>query len=174
MICPLCAYKDHPPGSDECGWCRFPLAAVDAPVPVDRVDQSLMFDPVHVLLPRAPVTVSIEASIGTAMRLMLQHRVGAVLVTDENDSLHGILTERDFLTKVATLPRAEFLPLRPWMTPRPETVERSAPIAVALGKMQMGRYRHLPVMKEAHPVGVISVRDILRHIIQLCSPARQE
>jgi len=54
------------------------------------------------------------------------------------------------------------------MTPHPETVGPADPLAFALGKMAGGGYRHLPVVKDGQPVGVISVRDILRHIVWLC------
>jgi CBS domain-containing protein len=172
MICPLCDYRDHPPGCDECGWCQFPMSAVDTPVPIDRVDHSLMFDPVLILRPKPPVTVPIDATLGTAMRLMIQHHVGAILVIGQQNHLEGILTERDFLTKVATHPSSEYYPISPWMTRNPECVTPNDSLAIALGKMTIGGYRHLPVVENAIPVGVISVRDILRHIMTLCKERR--
>ena len=168
MICPLCAFKDNLPGAEECGWCQFSLASIDVPVPFDRVDRSLMADPVQVLRPRPPVTVLNDARLGQAMSLMLEHRVGAVLVTDASGLLRGILTERDFLTKVAGHPEAAQLSVEPWMTVAPESVRLDDPLALALGKMMAGGYRHLPVLDNNRPLGVISVRDILRHIIHLC------
>ena len=41
-------------------------------------------------------------------------------------------------------------------------------LAFALHKMDVGGYRHLPVLKDGKPTGVISVRDMLRHITRLC------
>jgi CBS domain-containing protein len=41
-------------------------------------------------------------------------------------------------------------------------------LALALSKMDAGGYRHLPVVEDGKPVGMISVRDILRHIIAVC------
>ena len=42
-------------------------------------------------------------------------------------------------------------------------------LAFALLKMDVGGYRHLPVVKDGKPAGVISVRDLLRHITRLCN-----
>jgi CBS domain-containing protein len=168
MICPLCGHKDNLPGAETCGFCQFDLTAVDRPAPADRVDRSLMLDPVAVLGPKPPVTVPVGGELGEAVAAMIGQRVGAVLVTEPGETLVGILTERDFLTKVAG--RADFagLPVREFMTRRPETVRPTDPLAYALGKMAGGGYRHLPVVDGGRPVGVVSVRDVLRHVVGLC------
>jgi CBS domain-containing protein len=54
------------------------------------------------------------------------------------------------------------------MTPKPETVAPSDILAVALGRMDTGGYRHMPVVENGRPVGVISVRDVLRHLTAFC------
>jgi CBS domain-containing protein len=50
------------------------------------------------------------------------------------------------------------------MTRDPETVTPADTLAFALGKMDAGGYRHLPVVAGGRPVGVVSVRDVLRHV----------
>ncbi|WP_161967338.1 cyclic nucleotide-binding/CBS domain-containing protein [Fimbriiglobus ruber] len=149
-------------------WCQFDLSAVDRPVPSDRIEHSLMSDSVSVLGPRVPVTVSDTADIGIAVRSMIDRQVGAVLVTDASGRLVGILTERDFLTKVAGSADFASRPVAAFMTRHPETVRLADPLAFALGKMAGGGYRHLPVVADGKPVGVVSVRDILRYIVGLC------
>jgi CBS domain-containing protein len=59
-------------------------------------------------------------------------------------------------------------PLRDFMTPAPETVRPEDALAFALHKMDSGGYRHLPVVKDGLPLGMVSVRDMLRHITRLC------
>jgi CBS domain-containing protein len=76
----------------------------------------------------------------------------------------GILTERDFLTKIAGVPRYEELPVARFMTPCPVAVAPTDILAAALARMDSGGYRHLPVVCDGKPVGVISVRDVLRHL----------
>jgi CBS domain-containing protein len=167
MICPSCGHSNLP-GADECVKCQFALASVDMPTPGDKVEGSLMTDTVAVLKPRQSVTVSETAPLGTAVGVMLATKVGAVLVTGPDDSLVGILTERDFLTKVVGQSGYEGLPVRQFMTPNPETVVLSDPLAFALRKMDVGGYRHLPVVENGKPIGVVSVRDVIRHITRLC------
>jgi CBS domain-containing protein len=144
------------------------LTQLDAPAPHGPVEASLTSDPVSILDPRPPITVSANATLGDAMRQMMTSRTGAVLVTSDTGDLIGILTERDFLTKVAGEVGFESLPVSRFMTPNPETVAPTDVLAFALGKMDAGGYRHLPVVLAGKPVGVISVRDILRHLTEVC------
>ena len=168
MICPRCGF-DNVPGSDACGRCLLDLAPLDQPAGHDRVQSSLMADPVHKLNPRPPVTVPLSAPLWQAIAAMLAAEVGTVLVVDGDGRLVGIFSERDLLTKVAGL-HADYrgLPVRDFMTPNPETVTADDPLAVALHKMDLGGYRHLPVVQGGKPVGMISVRDLMRHITRLC------
>ena len=167
MICPSCGHANLP-GADECAKCQLALSPLDLPAPGDKVEGSLMTDTVAVLKPRPPVTVPETAPLGTAVGVMIATKVGAVLVTGADDSLVGILTERDFLSKVAGQAGFEGLPVRQFMTANPETVSPSDNLAFALRKMDVGSYRHLPVVDRGKPVGVVSVRDVLRHITKLC------
>jgi CBS domain-containing protein len=134
----------------------------------DRVERSLAVESVAALNPREPVTVAHDSHLGSAIRLMIDRGVGAVLVIETSGNLVGILTERDFLTKVAGQPGYTALPVREFMTRDPETVSSVDSLAFALGKMDAGGYRHLPVVEMDRPIGVISVRDILRHVTRLC------
>jgi CBS domain-containing protein len=168
MYCPACGHDKNPPGADECANCGLPLAHLDTPSPHGPVEASLTNDPVSVLDPRPPLTVPAEATLGDAVKQMMAGRTGAVLVTGPSGELVGILTERDFLTKVAGEPGFEALPVARFMTPNPETVAPTDVLAYALGKMDAGGYRHLPVVSAGKPVGVISVRDILRHLTAVC------
>jgi CBS domain-containing protein len=88
---------------------------------------------------------------------------------DGGGKLVGILSERDLLKKVAVLPDpyAE-LHVEDVMTAHPETVTAEDSLAFALHKMDVGGYRHLPVLQGGKPAGVVSVRDMLRHITRLC------
>lgn len=168
MYCPACGHDKNPPGADACANCALPLTHLTAPAPQGPVETSLVNDPVTVLDPRPPLTVAADATLGDAVRLMIAGRTGAVLVTGPAGELVGILTERDFLTKVAGQPGFEALAARAFMTPNPETVAPTNTLAFALGKMDAGGYRHLPVVDAGKPVGVISIRDILRHLTAVC------
>jgi CBS domain-containing protein len=166
MLCPVCGEPNYP-GEDHCVFCVFDLASVDLPFSNNQVEGSLIADPVSVLDPRRPVTVLASAPLKDAIAAMLAERVGAVLVVGGTGRLVGILTERDFLTRVAGSPGYTVLPVRQFMTRDPESVTPTDPLAFALAKMDLGGYRHLPVTDSGRPVGVISVRDILRHVMRI-------
>lgn len=169
MYCPNCGH-DNLPGSEECGNCGMDLTQLDQPAPQTHIERSLMEDPVSVLRPKKPITVLPATTVQEAIQCMLKHNIGALLVVDEGGKLLGIFSERDLLTKVAGLhdPYAD-LPVRQFMTPKPETVTAEHTLAFALHQMDVGGYRHLPVVRDGLPVGVISVRDMLRHITFLCT-----
>jgi CBS domain-containing protein len=174
MLCPSCGHANVP-GADECARCLFPLASIDAePVGVDAVEASVLQDPVRTLKFRTPVTIPVDAKLGLALDRMVEHGVGALLVVDANGVLVGILTERDYLRKVVGL-LADYAhrPLKDYMTPDPETVSPDDRLGWALQKMDVGGYRHLPVVEEdGRPVGLVSVRDVIRHLTRLCGSGR--
>lgn len=169
MICPNCGF-DNLPGCEECSQCQQDLTQLDRPHPADRVERSLMEDKVACLNPQAPVTVAPTATVREAMAVMLERNIGALLIVEAGGRLLGILSERDLLAKVAGLHEAYAeLPVGQFMTPRPEVVTGDDCLAFALHKMDIGGYRHLPVVgADGRPTGVISVRDLFRHITRLC------
>ncbi len=168
MICPTCGH-DNLPGNEDCANCQQDLTPLDRPQAQNRVERSLMGDPVSALRPKPPVTVTPTTTIRQAIETMLAHNLGALLVVQDGGELVGILSERDLLTKVAVLPDPYAdLHVEDYMTSSPETVAASDTLAFALNKMDVGGYRHLPVVAEGKPAGVISVRDMLRHITRLC------
>jgi CBS domain-containing protein len=168
MYCPHCGH-DNLPGSEECSRCLQDLTQLDRPTAQNRIERSLMEDPVSVLHPRRPITVEPAAPISVAIRLMLSEDIGALLVVDKGGQLLGILSERDLLTKLAGhYPVWSDLPVQQFMTANPETVTASDTLAFAMHKMDVGDYRHLPVVTDNRPTGVLSVRDIMRHITRLC------
>jgi CBS domain-containing protein len=166
MICPSCAY-DNLPGSEQCRNCLIDLTSLDRPTAHDRVERSLMEEPVAALRPGRAVTLPPTTTVRQAVRTMLACDIGAVLIVDADGQLLGIFSERDLLTRAADADDLQ-RPVSEFMTPDPETVRDSDPLAFVLHKMDVGGYRHLPVLKEGQPFGMISVRDMLRHITNLC------
>ncbi len=168
MICPSCNF-DNVPGREYCSNCMHDLTQLDRPGARDRVERSLMEDPVSVLRPRKAVTVPPGSSVGEAIRTMLACDIGALLVVADDGRLVGIFSERDLLTRVAgQIGDYAGRPVSDFMTPDPETVRSTDTLAFALHKMDGGGYRHLPVLKDGQPLGMVSVRDMLRHITRLC------
>jgi CBS domain-containing protein len=168
MYCPNCGDLNLP-GAEACKNCQQSLTSLDSSQPLDRLEQSLANDPVsRLMLSGLLVTVPLEAKLGWVISAMIDHDVGAVLLVNADGTLAGILTERDFLTKVAGQPGLTELPAKDFMTPNPETVSPTDTVAFALGKMNLRGYRHLPVINDGKPVGMLSVRDVLKYVTGLC------
>jgi CBS domain-containing protein len=96
-----------------------------------------------------------------AAQRMRERKVGAILVMHD-DTLVGIFTERDALNRVI----AEGLdpavtPLADVMTRHPLTITSDKPFRSALHLMFENGYRHLPVVDDGQPIGVVSARDAL-------------
>lgn len=99
---------------------------------------------------------------------MLSNRVGCVVVVDQ-EKLVGLFTERDLLCKVvpAGIEIAE-TPVSEVMTRQPETLPVDSPLVFALQRMTVGGYRHVPLVDgNGKAVAVISMRDIVQHIVSL-------
>ncbi len=159
MICPDCGF-DNITGVDNCENCDQPLAVFDPSG--GELEQTITRHPITVLCPNAPLTTTTTASVASAVSIMADHHVGCLLVLDESNQFVGIFTERDVLTRLA--PHRDQLehPVGDFMTPSPTTIRHDDSIAFALHAMDIGGYRHLPVVNaDDHPCGVISIRDIL-------------
>lgn len=115
----------------------------------------------NLLEPRKLVVASPQASVAEAARLMLENKVGAVLVV-EDDAVAGIFTERDALFRVMALGRDPAkTALREVMTAAPYTVTPDETLGYALLLMHEHGFRHVPVIENGLPVGVISARYAL-------------
>ena len=107
------------------------------------------------------VTAAADTTVGDAARLMRDNHIGAVIVVS-NDKLAGIFTERDALFRVVAEGRdVKTTQLADVMTRNPQTVSPDQPFSVALQMMYGGKFRHVPVVENGLPVGIISARDAL-------------
>jgi CBS domain-containing protein len=120
------------------------------------------------IMSRTLLTVETTATLTDAAREMHSHSVGAVLVL-AGDRLEGILTERDVLRAVAT-GSVEGTHVAAWMTRDPETISRSDTTGHAAALMIHGGFRHLPVVDHGEPVGIVSIRDLMRLVLDDESP----
>jgi CBS domain-containing protein len=110
---------------------------------------------------QAPVTAPEQTTVAEAARLMQLHAVGAVMVVKDG-KLVGIITERDALYKVvAKRLDAESTRIADVMTPNPQTIHPDKPFEDALHIMHASSFRHVPVVEDGRPVGMVSARDAL-------------
>ena len=120
------------------------------------------------VMTRSLLTVEPTTELAAAAERMNDRGVGAALVLS-GDSVSGILTERDVLRAVAT-GRVEGTLVAAWMTRDPETVDVTEPTGRAAAIMIHGGFRHLPVADGEKVVGIISIRDLMRVVLDDESP----
>jgi CBS domain-containing protein len=120
------------------------------------------------VMSRKLLTVEPTTDLSEAAAKMNERGVGAALVLS-GDTVSGILTERDVLRAVATGP-VEGTHVAAWMTRDPETVDVSESLGQAAAVMIHGGFRHLPVVDGNVPVGIVSIRDLMRVVVDDESP----
>jgi CBS domain-containing protein len=164
LVCPYCD-ADVIEGADACEACGQPLTEFHLPVPATAVERALLTDRVRLFQGRQPIVVQPATPIREVLRLLADNRVGCVLV-GENRKTVGIFTERDVLLKLGDK-AIEYgsRPVSEFMTSKVESLPPSAKIAFAVHRMDMGGYRHVPIVNEhGETVGIVSARDILSYL----------
>ena len=117
------------------------------------------------------VTVGPGVTVSRAVALMKKNRVSAVMVVDKKKpkKLLGLFTERDFLDRALGTRGFARLQVRKVMTRDPEALSPRDSVAYAMNKMHVGRYRHVPLVDgNGAPVGMLSARDLIDFICELC------
>ncbi len=104
-------------------------------------------------------TVGPTDTVGEAVGVMAQNRVGSVLVM-EAEMLLGIFTERDTVRALSQAHDAARHEIQSWMTHDPKTVAPDADADDALRTMLDHGFRHLPVVENGKVVGMVSMRDL--------------
>lgn len=115
----------------------------------------------------AIVSVGPDETVFAAIQTMGEKGVGALLVLDEKGKLEGILSERDCFRK-AILQERPLREVKVWeiMTREVVTVTGGQTLEDCMAMMTRRRIRHLPVMKGDRILGVISMRDVVRHLCE--------
>ena len=119
-------------------------------------------DTVADLMVKNVLTVDPSDTIGEAAEKMNAANVGAVVVVEDFARIVGIVTERDLMRAVASRARAAEARVRQWMTSDPVTIEPETSIEDAAEIMFTRNFRHLPVVKDGRPLGIVSLRLLAR------------
>jgi CBS domain-containing protein len=166
ILCPYCE-SENIKGTDVCELCGQALVDDHLPTPSNRVERALLRDRITDLEPNRPIVVAPDMTVGDVVKLLVERKIGCVFVVD-NERIVGVFTERDALTRIGV--KAEQFrdrPISEFATPNPRELDSDAKIAFAVRMMDLGGYRHIPIIDgEGKPKGVISVRDILRYLTE--------
>jgi CBS domain-containing protein len=107
------------------------------------------------------VTALPKTTVREASQLMAKKQVGAVLVVEEGRLL-GIFSERDVVFRVVALGLdPATTPLVQVMTPEPKTIKPNNTFGYAMTLMHENGFRHLPVLEDGKPIGIVSARSAL-------------
>ena len=108
------------------------------------------------------LTATAEITVAEAARLMKKKSVASVMIVKHNGCLTGIFTERDAVFRVLAEGRdPKTTRLAEVMTPQPQTIAPEKPFGHALLMMYESGFRHVPVVEDGKPVGMVSARDAL-------------
>ena len=111
-------------------------------------------------------SVPSNASALDAVLLMADKKIGAVLVVDEG-RLVGIFSERDFAYKIGCHEKApSAITIAEVMTPNPITITPEQTINDCMALMTDKHIRHLPVVDQGQIVGVVSIGDVVKDLIE--------
>ena len=162
MLCPVCRF-DNFEGEDSCINCGADLSTSDIPQSLGAWHDTVLGDRLVELGVGAPTIVGPDLPVGDAIRRM--HAAGSdCLLVCSGNRIVGIFTDRDALVKVAGQ-RPGSVAVSTFMTPDPVVLRRDDTLAIAIHKMAVGGFRHIPIVDGDTPLGVVAAADVFRHLV---------
>ena len=111
----------------------------------------------------AVVTVTLGQRIRAAAKILAARRIGTVVVSDDGNTIAGILSERDIVRAPAQKgPECLVEPVEHYMTSTVQICALSDSADAILGRMTEGRFRHMPVIEGTMLVGLITIGDVVK------------
>jgi len=164
MICPVCGFENLQ-GEDNCENCGADLRTADLPIPGSRFERALLNHSLGSLAPPAARSVTPELSAAEAVDGMRAAGERALVVA-LGGRVVGIFTERDALRKLAGS-NIDGVTVGEVMTADPVVLRTDDSVAVAIHKMDVCGFRHIPLVDGGAPVGMITAHDLFRYILEL-------
>lgn len=115
---------------------------------------------------RKVLSISADASVFDAIKMMADESVGSLVVLDENDGLVGIVTERDYARKVIVKGRSSRdTRVADIMTADVLTTSGDRTVNSCMEIMTEKKLRHLPVVEDGRVIAMVSIGDLVQAII---------
>lgn len=116
---------------------------------------------------RDVVTIAPKKTLGDAVTLLAQGRIGAIVVTSGGGRIAGILSERDIVRVIGEKGAAALdEPVETAMTAEVRSCREHDTVNQLMEIMTQGRFRHVPVEEGGKLVGIISIGDIVKRRIE--------
>ena len=113
---------------------------------------------------REVATTQTDRTLAEVAAVLSQKKIGAVVVTDTNGGVLGILSERDIVRAVAKMGSTCLTDtVANHMTSKVVTTGEEQTVQQTMEKMSQGRFRHLPVIKDGRLVGLVSIGDVVQN-----------
>lgn len=113
------------------------------------------------------ITVDAGATVIEAVNALAAHRIGAVLIRNEDGLVDGIFTERDLMLRVVHAGRdPQTTAISMVMTRDVRFVSPGTTVEAAMALMHVNRFRHLLVMDGPHVYGLVSMGDMTNYLIR--------
>jgi CBS domain-containing protein len=107
------------------------------------------------------------AKLSTAVKILAEKKIGAVLVLNVAERIEGILSERDIVRVLGERGAAVLdEPISNVMTRKVVSCRQSDTVSAIMEMMTLGKFRHLPVVEDGRVVGLISIGDIVKWRVQ--------
>ena len=112
------------------------------------------------------ITVAPDVSLADIVATLSARRIGAILVV-EDDTIRGVLSERDIVRAVAKHGGEALQKVAAdFMTAKVITCSPEDTVHAVMQKMTSGRFRHLPVVDNGKLAGIVSIGDVVKHRIE--------
>lgn len=156
IVCPSCGHENIQ-GADSCEHCLADLTSLDVS------ESDLLLPLTETRLSRLK-TVAPTTSVHDAVEILRQEASGAIVVV-EKGAIVGVFTERDVLKKIAGFPGRMAEPVSRYMTADPVVLRDTDTMAVAVNKMGMGGFRHIPLVHDGRLVAMVTGRDVMQWVM---------
>jgi CBS domain-containing protein len=162
MICPDCR-AENIEGADVCEVCGADLHSL--PSATSELEERLIEGRLRDIGARQALNVKPGDPVTLAVHFMREQETECVLVRGEGELIVGILSERDILFKAAGEDHDLMaMAVKDIMTPDPVMLREDDTLAVALHKMAVGGFRHIPVVDGDGTTLMVSIQDVFRHV----------
>jgi CBS domain-containing protein len=113
---------------------------------------------------RKVITIQPHRTLAEAAQLLTEYKIGATIVSGNNDGILGIISERDIVRAICEHGAAALEhSVSKHMTSKVVTCDEDSAMSDLMDVMTVGKFRHLPVLKDGQLTGIISIGDVVKH-----------
>ena len=109
------------------------------------------------------ITIRPDATVRDLIGLLAEHNVGALVVSEDGTSVHGIVSERDVVRRLKDDASVLDAAVSAIMTAEVRTCTGQESVNDLMEIMTSGRFRHIPVVEDGRLTGIVSIGDVVKH-----------